>query len=92
MTALQMATQLPYDKIALITPRLTFSGAPCPYEWGIISETICDLANELLKYKDWEPENLHALVQKDIPPRQYLDDDIPFGIGQELIVDIPINP
>ncbi len=31
-------------------------------------------------------------MQEDIPPRQYLDDIIPFGIGQELIVDIPINP
>ncbi len=31
-------------------------------------------------------------MQKDIPPRQYLDDTIPFSIGRELIVDIPINP
>ncbi len=44
-----------------------------------------------MKCKDWEPENLHASVQKDIPPWQYLVDDIPFGIGWELIVDIPID-
>jgi hypothetical protein len=92
LTALQTATQLPDDKIALITLRFTFGGAPCPYEWGVISETICDLENELLKCKDWEPENLHASVQKDIPPWQYLDDNIPFGIGRELIMDIPIDP
>jgi hypothetical protein len=92
LTALQTAMQLPDDKIALITLRLTFGAAPCPYEWGVISETIYDLANELLKCEDWEPKNLHASVQKDIPPWQYLDDDIPFGIGRELIVDIPTDP
>jgi hypothetical protein len=58
----------------------------------VISETICDLANELLKCEDWELANLHASVQKDILPRLYLDDDVPFGIGQELIVDVPVDP
>jgi hypothetical protein len=32
------------------------------------------------------------LVQKDIPPRQYLDDDVPFAIDRDLIVNIPIDP
>ncbi len=31
-------------------------------------------------------------VQKDIPPRTYLGDDVPFGIGRELIVNVPIDP
>ncbi len=91
-TALKTATQLPDNRIAIITLRLTFGGAPCPFEWGVISETICNSANELLKCDDWEPTNLHASVQKDIPPRLYLDNDVPFGIGRELIVDVPINP
>jgi hypothetical protein len=92
VTALKTATQLPDDAAALITLRLTFGGAPCPFEWGIFSETICDLANELLKCDDWEPADLRASVQEDIPPRQYLDNNIPFAAGRELIVDIPINP
>jgi hypothetical protein len=29
-----------------------------------------------LKCKDWEPENLHASVQKDIPSLQNLDNTI----------------
>jgi hypothetical protein len=91
-TALKTATQLPDDGIAIITLRLTFGGAPCPFEWGVISETICDLANELLKSEDWEPADLHASVQKDIPPRQYLGDDVPFGFGRELIINVPIDP
>ena len=55
-------------------------------------ETICDLANELLKCDDWEPADLHALVQEDIPSWQSLDENIPFAAGRELIVDIPVNP
>jgi hypothetical protein len=54
--------------------------------------TICDLANKLLKCNDWDPKHLHALVQRDIPPRQYLGDNVTFACGRELIVNIPIDP
>jgi hypothetical protein len=91
-TALKTATQLPDKAAALITLRLTFGGAPCPFQWGVISESICDLANELVQCNDWDPADLHALVQKDIPPPQFLDDDIPFAEGRELIVDILVDP
>ncbi len=91
-TALKTATQLPDKAIAIITLQLTFGGAPCPFEWGIMSESICDLANELLKCKDWDPKELHAWVQRDIPQRHYLDNDVPFASGRELIVDVPIDP
>ena len=64
--ALQTAMQLPEDYLTIITLRLIFGGAPCQFEWGIMSESICDLANKLLKCKDWDPLTLHALVQADI--------------------------
>ncbi len=32
-----------------------FGGATCPFEWGIMSELICDLANKLLKCEEWDP-------------------------------------
>jgi hypothetical protein len=92
VTALKAATQLPDDAEAIITLRLTFGGTPCPFELGVFSETICDLANELLKCKDWESSDLHASVQGDIPPRQSFDDNTPFTAGRELIVDIPVDP
>ncbi len=57
-----MTTQLPNDNLAIITLQLTFGGAPCPFEGGVISKSICDLANELLVSKEWDPETLHALV------------------------------
>ena len=75
----------------LITLRLTFGGAPCPFEWGIMSESICDLANELLKCDNWDPRTLHAMSQVDVPACKYLNDDVPFGIARELIVDIPVD-
>jgi hypothetical protein len=57
-----------------------------------MSETICNLANKLLKCNDWDTKHLHASVQHDIPPRQYLGDNVPFAHGRELIANIPINP
>jgi hypothetical protein len=35
---------------------------------------------------------LHALVQADIPEQKYHNDTVPFANGQELIVDIEVNP
>ena len=32
------------------------------------------------------------MVQRDIPQRQYLDDEVPFASGRKLIVDVPIDP
>jgi hypothetical protein len=57
-----------------------------------MSESICDLANKLLKCKDWDPLTLHVSVQADILTRDYLDKDVPFAMGRELIVDVPVNP
>jgi hypothetical protein len=58
--ALQTVTQIPNDKITLIPLHLTFGGAPGPFEWGVIFETICDLANKLLKCNKWELLTLHS--------------------------------
>jgi hypothetical protein len=84
--------QLPEDDLMIITLRLTFGSAPCPFEWGIMSELICNLANKLLKCKEWYPLTLHASVQEDIPTQKYLDDNVPFAMGRELIVDVPVDP
>ncbi len=67
-TALQSCSQLPEQDIALIALRLTFGGAACPYEWSIISETICDLATVIAHDDNWDPTNLHSPDQELIPP------------------------
>ena len=46
-TALRATTQLPELELALMSLRLTFGGAPGPYEWSVISETICDLTTAI---------------------------------------------
>jgi hypothetical protein len=40
--AIQTITQLPDEELAIIMLQLTFGGAPCPFEWNIISESIRD--------------------------------------------------
>ena len=71
---------------------LTFGGAPCPLEWGSIAESICDLANAILFSNKWDPLSLQSPNQHLVPDKIILDDDIPFEIGQDLIVDIPVDP
>ena len=91
-TASQTCTMLPGFGILLMWLRLSFGGKPCPYMWGVLSETICNLENAILFDNDWEPSDLFAPNQSLVPPRVLLDNDIPFGEGAELIVDIPIDP
>jgi hypothetical protein len=72
--------------------RLSFGGMPCPFEWGVISETICDLANEILLSNDWDPSELFAPDQHLVPEHELLKPNVPFAAGAELIVIIPIDP
>ena len=47
-TAIQTCTQLSDENLAIIALRLTFRESPGSYEWGVISESICDLAITIL--------------------------------------------
>ena len=91
MTALTTCTQLPNDDLALLSLRLTFGGSPCPNEWGVISETICDLSNAILHDDNWDPLTLHSPSQHLVPCKEILSDDIPFAQVDDLIVDVPFN-
>jgi hypothetical protein len=72
--------------------RLTFVGVPCPLEWGSITESICNLANAILLSDDWNPLSLQSPAQHLVPDKIVWANDTPFGIGRDLIVDIPANP
>ncbi len=72
--------------------RLSFGGKPCPCEWGVISETICDLANTILLSNDWDPGKLSAQNQHLVPEHEPLEPDVPFAVGADLIVVIPVDP
>jgi hypothetical protein len=64
-TAVQTCTQLIEIGILLMMLWLSFGGKPCPFEWGVISETICNLANAILLSKDWDPQR--ALCPQPTP-------------------------
>ena len=47
----------------------------------------------ILLHDDWDPLTLFAKeAQAHVPPKKVVPDDVPFGIGRNLIVDIPIDP
>ena len=71
---------------------LPFGGAPCPSEYGVVSESIYDLINAILQQDEWDPTSLFNVeAQADVPEKKSLPDDVPFGEGRDLIIDIPID-
>jgi hypothetical protein len=71
---------------------LTIGRAPCLYEWGVISETMCDLATAIIFNNKWNPNNLHVPNQENSPPPKFMHNYLPFGIGNKLIVNVNVNP
>jgi hypothetical protein len=92
LIAFQTCTQIPSEGLALMMLRLTFGGAPRPSEWGSIAESICNLANAILLSDDWDPLSLQSPNQHLVPDKIILDKIISFGIEQDLIVEIPVDP
>ena len=76
-TAIQTCTQLPNENLAIMALRLTFGGAQGSYEWGVISESICDLAIAILQDKIWNPKSLCAPGSELVPKKIILDNDVP---------------
>ena len=62
MTSIQSMTQ--YKNFLYIALRATFGGCPNPYEWGVISESITDLANLLINDESWDPTTLKSHLQQ----------------------------
>ncbi len=90
--AIQTITQLPEEELAIIMLRLTFRGAPCPFEWNIISKSIRNLANTILYNNSWDPDSDYAPCQHLVPPIDLIDEAVPFAEGAEHIVNIPVDP
>jgi hypothetical protein len=82
-TALQTCTQLLDKGMAVVTFQNTFGRAPCPYEWGIKSERICNLANELIVSKKWNPLTLHATSSATDTSKKISRQQFAFGSGPQ---------
>jgi hypothetical protein len=91
-TAIQCSTQLPAKDLTLLYLCLTFGVSPCLNKWGAFLEPICNLATAILHNDSWDQTKLHSPTQKLVLPPRTMDNNMPFGIGKELIVDIKVNP
>ena len=89
ITAIQSMTQ--YNQFLYIALRATFGGSPNPFEWGVISESITDLANLLINDTSWDPEQLCSNIQKEIPSDVYIDESVHFEQALPTIVSPPVN-
>ena len=59
----------------LVALRMTFGGAPNPSQWSDISEVIVDLANDLVRRRDWDPSAWSAPRQGILQTNEALDND-----------------
>ena len=74
-----------------IALRATFGGAPNPYDWSVISESVTDLANLLMNDPEWDPTTTHSPIQHQLPPNAPLDAIIPFAQALPTVVSAPID-
>ena len=78
-----------YEEYLYIALRATFGGAPNLYEWGVISESVTDLANMLMQDESWDPSVLSSNMQASIPPDHHIDRDVPFVPALPTVVSLP---
>ncbi len=64
--------------ITYLLLRLPFGAAAAPSKFFVISEIICDLANELLQDSTWVPTTTITPFHDMMPPVSPLDSNIPF--------------
>ena len=50
---------------------------------------VTDLSNEIPLIKDWNPDELHHPMQKQVPAPEYLDEDEPLAQAKEMAVEVP---
>ena len=91
LTASKTVTQIKELFLAFMNLQLTFGGKLCPIFWCMMSEIMCDLTTAILHNNKWDPMMLFGRNQHLVPPPRRSDDQIPFGKGRELIVDINVD-
>jgi hypothetical protein len=86
-TALESLTI--FNNILLVALCMTFGGSPCPSIWGVISETLTDVRNVLLRSDSWNHNELFDPVSSTIDAPSSLPMSIPFHQARELSIAIP---
>ena len=75
----------------IVALRLNFGGAPGPYEWGVLLESIYDLSIAIIQDDGWDSTSLCDPNGHLVPPPLFLDNSIPFEEGKYLIIDVPVD-
>ena len=90
-TAVKLLTQVVINRILLLLAalRLMFGGKHCPIEWGCISETVADLATNILHCNKWDPFEIQAPPQPQMPYPKPLPQNLPFAAANSLFVEFP---
>jgi hypothetical protein len=79
------------DGLLFMMLRFPFGGKPCPAQWCMISEPICDLENELIHDASWYPNDLQSCYESILPYPDRALSDIPFEDVKPLAFNIPKN-
>ena len=79
------------EELAIVALCLTFGGAPGPYEWGVLSYSICDLSIAIMQDAGWDTTSLCAPNGHLVLPPLFLDDSIPFAKVKDMIIDVPVD-
>ena len=59
---------------------------------GMLSLSMCDLATTILRDDSWDLTLTHAPNSKLVPKKKVLSDDVPFCVGRQVIVNMPMDP
>ena len=80
------------QKIAYILLRLPFGVSNEPNDHSVISESIFDLTNDILRDETYDPMELHSPLQTqlDKPVDEY-DENEPFATARPLLVRVPFH-
>ncbi len=77
--------------LAFIALRLTFGGSPNPPTWCMFSETVTDLANELLLCSDWDATALNNPDQPVTPTPTIRYDPPCLAPAKETAFNMPLS-
>jgi hypothetical protein len=63
------------DGLLLMALRMTFGGSPNPAQWSDVSEVVTDLANDLVRRNDWDPQQFKSPHQALLSTDEAVDND-----------------
>ena len=77
------------DQTAIFLTCLPFGSSPAPAEFCVTSETVFDLANDLLYCEKWDPSKLPS-PYAELPTPERLDPSTPYAQAEEA--DVTLDP